>query len=160
MGCSETAENLVWLKYRLWGIKKSVQWMIRLKRWAEGFNIPMQCVIKFQVAYTVSDVSSEEGKRKVFAPWVIFIVEILCWQCLSLAPSSQVIFASTDPGSVCSRVLSKLASRSRKILSFLKPKVICFLSQHSCQRPWRSLKGLTHSWAYKAKQLRAVKKTR
>ena len=30
-----------------------------------GFNIPAQCVITFQVAYTVSDVTSEEEKSNV-----------------------------------------------------------------------------------------------
>ena len=51
-----------------------------------GFNIPAQCVITFQAAYTVSDVTSEEEEAPwVCAPWVISVVEILCWQCLSLA---------------------------------------------------------------------------
>lgn len=120
-----------------------------------GFNISAQCVITFQVAYTVSDVTSEEEKATLAcAPWVIFVVEILCWQCLSLALSSWVIFENTNPGSVCSRELSKSAGGSRKILSFLKPRVICSLSQHCCQRPWRSLKAFTHSQAYQAEQLR------
>lgn len=39
--------------------------MIRLKSWAEGFNSPVHCVIKSQVAYTVSDASSEEGESNV-----------------------------------------------------------------------------------------------
>lgn len=61
IGCPNMAENLVWLDDRLW-IKKSVQCMIRLKRWAEGSNTPAQAVIQFQVADTVSNVSSEEEK--------------------------------------------------------------------------------------------------
>lgn len=58
---------------------------------------------------------------------------------------SHEIFENTDPGSVCRTALSKSASGSRKILSFLKPRVICSFNQHSCQRPWRSLKELTPS---------------
>lgn len=39
--------------------------MIRLKSWAEGFNSPVHGVIKFQVAYTASDASSEEGESNM-----------------------------------------------------------------------------------------------
>lgn len=60
--------------------------MIRLTRWAEGFTSTAQCVIQFQVAYTVSDVSSQEGKRRMsICSLNHFVEEILCCQCLSLA---------------------------------------------------------------------------
>lgn len=75
-----------------------------------------QYVIKFQVAYTISDVSSEKGKSLVSICSLshFFVQEILCWQWLFLALSPWVIFENADPGSVCCRKLSKSACGSRK----------------------------------------------
>lgn len=42
-----------------------VQGVIRLRRWAPGFNCTAQCMIQFQVAYAARDVSSEEGKSRL-----------------------------------------------------------------------------------------------
>lgn len=60
-------------------MKQSVPGMIRLRRWAEGFNSTAQCVIQFQAAYTVRDVSSEEGKSCMsICSLNHFVEEILC----------------------------------------------------------------------------------
>lgn len=53
-----------------------------------SFNTPVQCVITFQVAYTASDVSSEEEKAMwASAPWVILLWKFYAdsaspWLCL------------------------------------------------------------------------------
>ena len=133
--------------------------MIRLKRWVEGFNMPVQCVIKFQVAYTLSDVSSEEGKSNVS---VCSLSHFYSGNSMLTAPLSGSVFPSDlckHRSWICVQQSSQqIASRSRKILSFLKPRVTCFSSQHSYQRVCRGLKGLTRLWAYKAKQLRGYEK--
>lgn len=143
IGCSKWAENSMWLNYRLRGINKCVQCMISLNREAEGYDTSAQCVITVQ-CLTLERACIPRRAKAGWAsvPWVLFVAEILCRQCLSLAQSPRALFENTAPGAVCSRKLSKLGNGSREIQLFLKPRLSAPSASRAAGAPGGGWKGL------------------